>query len=171
MRLRRGAAVVSIALCGLFGLANDDWNVPQCREVPHGVRRLGWGLYGIRFDARKDEVAVRLGKPDVDYIVDVVKPKGSQAVLALWFGVNAWGVNAARNDIKNSERVSQRRINGGWGLDSRGRTADGRYWRSAGLQGEGGAVYRDVSPVNAKVLDRVIDSMCVVPYPDRQETQ
>jgi hypothetical protein len=100
-----------------------------------------------------------------------VKPKGSQAVLALWFGVNAWGLNDARNDIKNSERVSQRRINGGWGLDSRGRTADGRYWRSAGLQGEGGAVYRDVSPVNAKVLDRVIDSMCVVPYPDRQETQ
>jgi hypothetical protein len=120
MRLRRGAAVVSIALCGLFGLASDDWNVPQCREVPYGVRRLGWGLYGIRFHARKDEVEVRVGKPDVDYIVDVVKPKGSQAVLALWFGVNAWGLNDARNDIKNSERVSQRRINGAGGLTAVG---------------------------------------------------
>jgi len=45
-------------------------------------------------------------------------------------------------------------------IDARGRTAAGKFWRSLGKFGES-ASYRDVGEADARLLDRVLDGVCV----------
>jgi hypothetical protein len=47
-------------------------------------------------------------------------------------------------------------------LDARGRTADGKRWRYLGRSGES-ASYHDVDEGLARILDRVLDGVCVRP--------
>lgn len=45
-------------------------------------------------------------------------------------------------------------------IDARGQTPDGRRWRSLGKFGES-ATYRNVDEATAKILDRVLDGVCL----------
>jgi len=45
-------------------------------------------------------------------------------------------------------------------IDARGRTADGKFWRNLGKFGES-ASYRDVNEADARLLDRVLDGVCI----------
>ncbi|HSP70266.1 MAG TPA: hypothetical protein VLN48_21225 [Bryobacteraceae bacterium] len=45
-------------------------------------------------------------------------------------------------------------------IDARGRTANGKRWRNLGKLGES-ASYRDVSEADARLLDQVLDGVCI----------
>jgi len=47
-------------------------------------------------------------------------------------------------------------------IDARGRTADGKLWRSLSEFGES-ASYRDANEADAHLLDRVLDGVCIRP--------
>ena len=47
-------------------------------------------------------------------------------------------------------------------IDARGRTVDGKFWRSLGKFGES-ASYRNASEADARLLDRVLDGVCIRP--------
>lgn len=145
--------------------ATEDRKFNVCERTPRHVQQVGWWKYGIHFNVNRREAVVNMGKVDADYVVDTVRPKGGNAVLELWFGLQAVSRDPMDEDVLRSVKVTQHRIFDGWGMDTRGETADGRLWRSAGLEGFGGGVYRNASQADAKVLDRVIDSMCWVNFP------
>jgi hypothetical protein len=59
----------------------------------------------------------------------------------------------------------QREAHGSLVLDSRGKTSDGKLWRSVGQSGES-AFYLGQDPKDAMLFDRVLDGLCVL-IPDR----
>jgi hypothetical protein len=52
------------------------------------------------------------------------------------------------------------------GLDTVGHVPDGKMWRQMAVLGEGGARYQDISPENAALFDQIINSACLIPYPE-----
>jgi len=47
-------------------------------------------------------------------------------------------------------------------IDANGRTADGKFWRNLGKFGES-ASYRNVAKADARLLDRMLDGVCIRP--------
>lgn len=52
-------------------------------------------------------------------------------------------------------------------VDARGKAPDGKYWRVLGHSFES-AAYRDLSADETPLLDKVLDGVCLLPYPPRE---
>jgi hypothetical protein len=93
--------------------------------------------------------------------------------ISSWFGRwrtmlhgagTSWGGPEPRtqeiwNSVEFSETQREARLD--LVLDARGRTADGKLWRSIGREGES-VFYYDQEPKDAALFDRVLDGLCVI---------
>jgi hypothetical protein len=148
----------------------DDLVIPACGVVSRGQKRIGWGKYGLQFNVLKRAVNISGGKTDVDYVHYVIKPKAGEGWLELWFGVNAMGELPDDDQFVSSERYSHRNVFAPGmtvGLDSWGETRGGGEWRQTAVAAFGGAKYRSASPEQTRLFDEVVNSMCMVPFPNR----
>lgn len=145
---------------------NGVLTIPTCKPSPRGYKRVGFSH--IRFDLPKHKVQIRGGKWDVDYVRYVVKLTNKGSALELWFGPYATSTEPDDKDFINSTDFTQREAilagEGGGGTDSVGRTANGNRWRKLAFVSAGGALYRDASPQDAEVYNRIMDSACFIPF-------
>lgn len=144
--------------------------VPVCAKPGPHMRRVGWGKSGLQFDVPTREVQVLGGKPDVDYVSYVIKPKTGVGYLEFWFGPYAFSSTPNAELLGNSVVTQEREIvsadGKGIGVDRSGKLRTGEVWRHTffGILGMDGARYKS-SPENAAIFDRIIDSACNVPSP------
>jgi hypothetical protein len=141
--------------------ANDPTHLPVCSKRPHCVTTGGiFCLPKIK----------GVGVGDVPYSIDTVE---RQFTIASWFGPwrtmihgtgTAWGGPEPRaQEIWDSVEFSetQRDARGYLVLDARGKTSDGKLWRSIGQSGES-AFYYGQDQKDAMLFDRVLDGLCVL---------
>jgi hypothetical protein len=145
----------------------DAMVVPICSEPGPHLRRIG-SKSGLQFDVPKREVEVLGGKPDVDYVRYVIKPKTRQGYLELWFGPYAFNPNPEKELLIKSVSSQKRDVVGTsgepMGTDSSGKLQTGEFWRHAFflISGMNGARFR-AGQENAPLFNRIIDSACYVP--------
>lgn len=159
--------------------ATSSLPLPACSKPKAGFERIGWAKYGLQFDAPQRDATIKLGKVDTDYVVHIVKPKHAQDHnqdrVEFWFGPYAMESTPDDSQFVESETFATRHVvqppsvspdgkGGAIGLDTSGRLPGGKMWRQIGVMGEG-ARYRGVSPENAALFDKIIDSACWIPYP------
>lgn len=141
---------------------------PDCESPKWGYKRIGWGKYGLQFDAPEAGAEVLGGKPDVDYVRYGIKRKGGKTFLELWFGPYAMNLEPDDDVYANSANFQQRAIissTGRWlGLDSWGHLKDGTAWRQLFVSGEG-ARYSKASEDDARFFNQIFDTFCFVAYP------
>jgi hypothetical protein len=151
--------------------STDTLRLPVCGKLDPRHERIGWGKYGIRFNVDKRSVKILGGKPDVDYVQYVIKPKTGKAYLELWFGLYAIDVLPDDGQFMNSDEFAQRSIvasDGQFiGIDSWGKKRDGGIWRQTAVLGQGGSRYRDTPSEQARFFDQIVNSVCEVPYPSQ----
>ncbi len=153
--------------------AGSRFQLPVCSKPSRGEKLVGWGKYGLHFVVATHELNLLLGKVDVDYVRHVVTPKGGSSVLELWFGGNALapltGLQASDGPfgVKQAEIIDSAGVV--VGLDSRGTRQESGHWRTFVVHREG-AKYENVTPQDAALFDRVIDSACQVPDPENEVT-
>jgi hypothetical protein len=149
----------------------DAMVVPICSELGPHLRRIG-GKLGLQFDVPKREVKVLGGKPDVDYVRYVIKPKTGQGYLELWFGPYAFNPNPEEELLIKSVSSQKRGVvstsGEHMGTDSSGKLQTGEVWRHTffGISGMDGARFR-AGQENAPLFNRIIDSACYVPDSQR----
>lgn len=157
--------------------ASNNFSLARCGEPLHGFERIGWGKFGLHFDVPRSEVRLSRGKTDVDYVVDTVKAHHSNDRLEFWFGPYAMESTPDDDQFVESEIFASRNValppgpapgeeGGVIGVDTWGRLPNGKMWRQMATVGEG-ARYRDVSPETAAIFDRIINSACWIPNPER----
>jgi hypothetical protein len=122
----------------------------------------GWGAQ-FCFPRVPGVTAGRQGQ-DIDYGIRSYVIHKSKAWIThgsgpLWsFGLpsddDVWGANEYQERVFGTNPLST--------IDARGRTADGKFWRNLGKFGES-AFYRDVAEPDARLLDRVLDGVCIRP--------
>lgn len=141
--------------------------VPLCAKLAKHYRRIGWGNAGLHYDVPKSGVKVLGGKPDVDYVEYVIRPKDSQGWLQLWFGGLAMPSTPSEDPVAKSSQLSKRNVLNAKGelagFDSSGVLKNGERWRVTAVTSNGGSIYRTVSPTDAALFDRIVNSMCEVP--------
>ena len=75
------------------------------------------------------------------------------------------------SEFINSAVFQQRNVVGPGGadagLDSSGRFSDGTHWRQTAVASEGGAIYKGANLDDSEFFDRIINSLCEVPYQRR----
>jgi hypothetical protein len=155
--------------------ASSGLSLAACTEPQPGLERVGEGRYGLQFDVPKKDVNLIRGKLDVDYVVHIVKAKNSDDSIEFWFGPYAMTPMPDDEQFVESETFTVRNVmmppglhgsdGGVIGGDVWGRMPDGKIWRqmAAGMEG---ALYQDVSPENAALFDRIINSACWIPWPE-----
>jgi hypothetical protein len=145
--------------------------VPACSDSIRNQKLIGWGDYGVHFAVPEREVKMEGGKPDVDYVRYVIKPRAGESWLEFWFGPYAMSTEPDDEQFVNSVDFSQRNVEASkgksFGIDSSGRFANGRRWRQTAILGQGGARYLDAAETDANLFDRIIDSICLVPHPNQ----
>jgi hypothetical protein len=145
--------------------------LPTCAKTKKDSRAIGWGKYGLRFSVPASSINIEGGKPDVDYVQWMISPQNSSGHLALWFGPYAANLEPQDDLFINSVSFSQRPIVivGGAqaGVDSRGKLREGGEWRHTSVLGQGAGVYTNANPKDQELFDRIIDSICEVPYPTK----
>ena len=162
------ASTLNVALAPESSLLLSPCSTPQ-----PGFERVGEGEYGLQFDVPQRDARVFRGKEDVDYVVDIVKAKHGDDRVEFWFGPYAMSPTPDDSQFVESETFATRNVvmppnlvegsNGGViGGDNWGRLPNGKMWRHAAI-GLEGARYEDVSPENAAVFDRIINSACWIP--------
>lgn len=118
----------------------DAMVAPVCAKPGPHLRRIGWGKFGLQFDVPTREVDVLGGKPDVDYVRYVIKPKAGDGYLEFWFGPYAFNSNPDAELLENSVATGKRDIVSSsgeqTGKDSWGKLKDGEVWRHTFLQSE-----------------------------------
>ena len=126
----------------------DAMVVPICTKPGSQMRRIGWGKFGPQFDVPTREVQVLGGKPDVDYVRYVIKPKTGQGYLELWFGPYAFNSSPEKELLINSVNSQKRDVvntsGEQMGIDSSGKLQNGEVWRHTSfmIQGMNGARYK-----------------------------
>jgi hypothetical protein len=146
---------------------SNDLVMPNCTKPDRSQREIGWGKYGLHFFVPRKGMNVSGGKSDADYTVFFVRSRTSPVQLQLWFGAYAMGLDPEDEVLINSATFSQKRILNAEGelvgTDSRGQLQDGLTWRqtAAGFQG---AKYRAARRDDAELFDRIIGSVCWMPY-------
>ena len=130
--------------------STENIQLPVCSKTTRGQKKIGWGKYGLRFVVNKNEVNVLGGKPDVDYVKYIVRPKKRESFLQLWFGGFTLALDPDREKVDNSVSVTQSKIvnaAGGAvvGKGSRGFMSGGQ-WRHFAVGGQGSAVYDKATP-------------------------
>lgn len=157
--------------------ARSSLSLGACDKPQAGFERLGEGKFGLQFDVPPTVVKLVHGKADTDYVVHFVEAKGSHDRIEFWFGPYTMDFMPDDQLFIDSEWFETRSIlmtkgaipgsDGGFaGTDTRGRLRDGRMWRQVTF-GAQGPRYFDVSPENAAVFDRIIDSACWITYPKK----
>jgi len=93
---------------------------------------------------------------------------GPDRVMGLGSGSARGGPEPSAQRIWRSVEFSeiQRVSRGDVVLDARGKTSDGKLWRSVGAAGEA-ASYYEQDPKDAALFDRVLDGLCLF-VPDRK---
>lgn len=153
----------------------SSFSLAACGKPQSGFERIGWGKYGLQFDAPSREVRLTRGKADVDYVVDIIRAKNGNDRVEFWFGPNAMSSTPDDKQLVESEVFVTRNVvmppglvvgSGGGviGMDTRGSQPNGEKWRQVAIGFEG-ARYRDVTPANAALFDSIIDSACWIAYP------
>ncbi len=165
--LKGGTSEIRIAMVA----PADSLIVRACGKASPGQQQIGWGKYGLRFEVPTRAVKILGGKPDVDYVRYVIKPKSGEAFLELWFGPYAINTDPDDDMFINSAKFGQRNIVTAdgevVGKDSWGELAGGAMWRQTAVVAEGGSVYRSANPQAADLFNQFVDSICQVPYPSR----
>jgi hypothetical protein len=147
--------------------SRSERTVPACGPEQNGQKRVGWGKYGLQFTVPEKGANIKSGKPDVDYVRYVLILPKSKSYLEFWFGVYAMSAEPNDELLVKSLDFTQLSLGGeGIGEDSRGHLKRGRNWRQTAIIGQGGAIYRDVPLEEARVFDQIIESMCIIPYPE-----
>jgi hypothetical protein len=155
--------------------AGPSLSLAACGVPQRGFERIGWGKDGLQFDVPQHEVSLVRGKVDVDYVVHIVKAKNGEDRIEFWFGPYAMNSTPDDEQFVGSETFAARNVvmprglvrgseGGVVGSDVWGRLPNGKTWRQMAIVGEG-ARYRDVSPENAVLFDRIINSACWIPDP------
>lgn len=146
----------------------SDWLIPICVKPGRGFKRIGWGKYGIQYPIPPHAVKIKGGKWDVDYVVYFIIPKKNSSFMRIWFGVNMYKPDPDHDLIIASPDFLQRNIrsvsDNFFGVDTWGHLRTGAKWRHTSIA-ESIAEYRDASQEDAALFDRIINSMCYVPYP------
>lgn len=153
--------------------ASESLLLPVCRNPGSGQQRIGWGKYGLQYVVASREAKIFGGKPDVDYVRYVVRPKKDKVYLELWFGIYAMDIDPDDDLVVKSIKFSQRYVVDSEGrvvgLDSSGELADGTIWRQTSVLGNGGARYHHVDQKNAEFFNQTVNSACEVPYPQHMK--
>ena|SRR6185437_6714157 len=150
--------------------ARNSLSVPICARPERGEKQVGWGKYGPRFTVSVHDATIKGGKPDTDYIKYVIRLKKGKSYLEFWFGPYALPSEPDDEQFVNSSDFAQRNlviVGGGTGMDSFGHLRNGSSWRQTVVLGGGGAVYQHALPDEASIFNRIIDSICTVPYPSQ----
>ena len=99
----------------------------------------------------------------------IIKPEKHDAALVLWFGGMAFHPDPPGETIRTSASLAQTKLlsldGHEIGLDSKGKKHDRSSWRWFGVFAEGGE-YENASPEDAVLFDRILDSGCLIPYPN-----
>jgi hypothetical protein len=152
------------------GQSNPETRIPQCGKLPPSQRWISWGKYGLKFQCPKRGVKILGGKPDVDYVKFVLRPVHGNAALVLWFGGMAFNAQPGGEQTKGSVTFRQAKVvapdGTEIGLDSRGQKPDTTFWRHFGVRTEG-AEYDNASDRDAAMFDNIIETACLVPYPNK----
>ena len=152
------------------GQSTPETRIPQCGKLSPGKKWISWGQYGLKFQCPKRGVKILGGKPDVDYVKFIIKPVHGNAALVLWFGGMAFNPQPRGAQVHDSVTFRQSKVvtsNGTEiGLDSRGQKPDMTVWRHFGVQAEG-AEYSSASDRAAALFDSIIETACLVPYPNK----
>lgn len=144
-----------------------------CAKPQRGFERVGLGKNGLHFDVPQRDVTLIRGKVDVDYVVHTVKAKNGDDRLELWFGPYAMNSTPDDEQFVESQTFATRNVvvqpdlvrggaGGVIGGDTWGRIPNGKMWRQMAVVGEG-VRYQNVSPDNAAIFDRIINSACWIP--------
>jgi hypothetical protein len=152
-------------------------SLASCRKPQAGFERISMGRYGLQFDVLRRDVVIKRGKVDVDYVVHIVRAKHGDDRVEFWFGPNAMDSVPEDEQYVESEVFATRTVvmppgiirgseGGRIGLDTVGHLPDGKMWRQMAVLAKGGARYQDISPENAALFDRIINSACLIPYPE-----
>jgi hypothetical protein len=150
--------------------SKDSMAVPACAQKGPGLRRVGWGRFGLQFDVPIREFEVSGGKPDVDYVRYVIKPRTGDGYVELWFGPYAMSSAPEHELLINSIKVQKRTVvnasGSEVGMDSSGKLKTGELWRHTFIMlgGVDGAQYK-AGPENAALFDRIINSACYAQPP------
>lgn len=143
--------------------------IPRCAGPSKDQNLIGWGKYGLFFSVPKRGFKILGGKPDVDYVKFVIKPSKHEAALVLWFGPMAFHPDPPGETIRTSASFTQTKLlkpdGTEIGLDSRGDKGDKSIWRWFGIGSEGGE-YENASAENTALFDQILDSACLIPYPN-----
>jgi hypothetical protein len=117
----------------------------------------------VRFSILDSSLRVHRGTTDVDYVRHLIESKARKSILEIWFGPYAMDGYPADDTFINSSVFRERHVLSARGeiigLDSWGTWKNGRRWRQVSIASEG-AVYRDATPEDADLFDRVINSAC-----------
>ena len=153
----------------ILGPSANSLIVPTCAKRESGQKRIGWGKYGLQFNIVKRDVEILGGKPDVDYVRYLLKPKKGEDHLELWFGPYAMDSLPDDDQFTSSDEFAQRDVvnsNGELvGMDSWGQERSGKHWRQTSIVGQGGASYRNITSERASIFDKIVNSACELPYP------
>jgi hypothetical protein len=151
----------------LSAIGQTQIAVPTCPQLAKGERSIGWGKCGLQFHVPKKEIKVLGGKPDVDYVEYIIRPKNGKNVLHLYFGGMAFGGGSYPEDVQGSSQLSKNRIvdsaGSEAGQDDAGAKITGK-WRYFRFRSEG-AYYKNASPMDSGLFDRIIATACSIPYP------
>ena len=122
------------------------------------------------FIASTKDVKIKRGVPHVAYVVHIVRPKKGNALMALWFGYATMAFptdDVFLNSVDFSEvYVYDKDVVVGY--DSRGQLRNGKFWRYTNVP-NGSAVYEAASGEEARIFDRVIETVCSTP--DRKKAK
>ncbi len=166
-KFRPGALVVASATPNMQITLRADVGsaeLPVCSKLGPGEKIVGWGKDSLHFAIDTRSAEIRGGKPEVDYVRYVIKPKGRKAYLALWFGGNAASLDPADELFIRSTRFELRNVidehRNVVGRDSWGEQANGERWRHIAVEFAGAAIYQDTALRDADLFDRIIRTMC-----------
>jgi hypothetical protein len=134
------------------------WLIPVC-SAKDSSHKGSW----LEFYWPKNAKTRRI--KDIDYAEVVISVTKDSRPLQIWYGlhvspgqtVTKLTLNSASSEERSIHRQSGQII----GHDQRGKTQDGRMWRSADFFGmSASAIYEGVSEEDAAAYDRIIDSVC-----------
>ena len=139
--------------------------LPSCKQKCEALEgRRATFCFQIPADFEKSE-----GR-DSDYGYKIFRLKSPGDVKAIRHAAGTlWGDGFPRNrEVFESIEYSERFFDNGTILDAHGKTAMGTRWRQIGHFGES-AEYQGVDESTALTLDKILDSVCLLPV--RQYTR
>jgi hypothetical protein len=138
-----------------------------CGEIPQGMRRVG-STFSTQFVAREKDFTFRSAARDMPPgMLSVVTLKGGSANMLIWDGGTSFDEEFNRAIPVFSAHVEERDVRTPKGRvvgkDRWGYLKSGERWRHVRFSWGDEVEYRPVSPKQARLLDQVINSACLLP--------